>query len=393
VTGWADWFDAQCRLVDAAGQWRAPRDFDAAGPSGSLTVDGHRVPVISFASNDYLGLTQHPAVKAAAHAAIDRWGTGSGAARLIVGSRPAHGELERALADWRGTERAVLFPTGFAANLGVLTTFGTAGTTICSDARNHASIIDGARLARAHVAVHRHADVDDLDSALVAARAARPDGRTIVVTDTVFSMDGDLAPLDEVLAVCRRHGSLLVLDEAHGVLGPDRAPGRDGTLDGVDVIRVGTLSKALGSLGGFAAGTRAEMDLLVNRALPYIFTTAATPADTAAAMAALTVLRSPEGDRRRAHLRAIVDRVAPGHPSPIIPVVIGDERDAVAAAAALLDQGLLVPAIRPPTVEPGTSRLRIALSAAHTVELVDLLVAALDGLGRRAPGARQPVRP
>ena len=381
TTPWAEWFDDACREVDAAGRWRAPRAFDATGPSGILAVGDDRRAVVSFASNDYLGLTQHPQVKAAAHAAIDRWGTGSGAARLIVGSRPAHDELERALADWRRTEAAVLFPTGFAANLGVLTTFGGAGTTICSDERNHASIIDGARLARADVAVYRHGDADDLERVLATAAERHPGGRTIVATDTVFSMDGDLAPMDALIEACRRHRSLLVLDEAHAVLGPDPTPSADGLLDGVDVVRIGTLSKTLGSLGGFAAGTRRAMELLVNRARPYIFTTASTPADTAAALAAIGVVRSAEGDALRAHLRVLVDRLAPGHPSPIIPVVIGDEREAVAAAQQLLDDGLLVPAIRPPTVAVGTSRLRVALSAAHTVDQVDHLVAALAARG------------
>jgi 8-amino-7-oxononanoate synthase len=389
MTAWTEWFEDQCQLVDASGQWRAPRPFDAAGPSGVLTVGGTDVPVVSFASNDYLGLSQHPVVKAAAHDAIDRWGTGSGAARLIVGSRPGHGELEEALAEWRGTEAAVLFPTGFAANLGVLATFGTVGVTICSDERNHASIIDGTRLARAEVSIYRHSDADDLDHALREARRQRPDGRTIVVTDTVFSMDGDVAPMDELVEVCRRHGSLLVLDEAHAVLGPDLVLDPEGRLDGVDVIRVGTLSKTLGSLGGFVAGSRRSVELLVNRARSYIFTTAGTPADAAAASAAVGIVRSPEGDALRAHLRDLIDRIAPGHPSPIIPVVIGDERDAVAAAQSLLDLGLLVPAIRPPTVAPGTSRLRIALSAAHATTQVDELVAALDAHGLRpsAPDA------
>ena len=387
MTAWAEWFESQCQLVDASGQWRAPRPFDAAGPAGLLEVGDAVVPVVSFASNDYLGLTQHPAVKAAAHDAIERWGTGSGAARLIVGSRPGHGELEAALAAWRGTEAAVLFPTGFAANLGVLATFGTVDATICSDERNHASIIDGTRLARAEVSIYRHADVDDLDRALTEATSARPGGRTIVVTDTVFSMDGDLAPMAELVEVCRRHGSLLVLDEAHAVLGPDLALDADGMLDGVDVVRIGTLSKTLGSLGGFVAGTRRCIELLVNRARSYIFTTAGTPADAAAAAAALEVVRAPEGDELRAHLRTLIDLVAPGHPSPIIPVVIGDERDAVAVAQSLLDQGLLVPAIRPPTVAPGTSRLRIALSAAHTAEQVGALVDALRQRGLRPTGA------
>ncbi len=364
---WRDWADTEAARIERAGQWRAPRDLDAAGPEGKLAPDGR--PVVSFASNDYLGLTQHPTVVAAAHAALDRWGAGSGAARLIVGSRPVHSELEAALADWKAAEAAVLFPTGFAANLGVLTTFGGPGTLIVSDELNHASIIDGCRLSRSEVAVARHADPDHVDRLL----ADTGDRRALVVTDTVFSMDGDVAPIDALTAVCAHHGALLVLDEAHAVLGPDP------TLDGVDAIRVGTLSKTLGALGGFAAGPRSFTDLLVNRARSYIFTTASTPADAAAALAALAIVRSPEGDDRRARLRRHVEHVRAGHPSPIVPVVIGDERATVAAADALLEEGLLVPAIRPPTVAPGTSRLRVALSAAHTDAQITALV---DALGR-----------
>jgi 8-amino-7-oxononanoate synthase len=354
---WAEWAAEQGRVIRAAGQWREVADFEPGGP------------VVSFASNDYLGLTQHPVVVAAAHEALDRWGTGAGAARLVVGSRPVHSDLEAALAAWKREDAAVLFPTGYAANLGVLSTFGGPGTRILSDERNHASIIDGCRLAAADVEVYRHADLDDVASLLAAS-----DRRAVVVTDTVFSMDGDLAPVDGLADICSRAGALLVLDEAHAVLGPDPE------LNGVAHLRVGTLSKDLGSLGGFVAGPRPLVDLLVNRARPFIFTTASTPADTAAARAALTVLRSPEGDQLKARLRAHIDRVAPGHPSPIVPVIVGDENDAVRAAAALLERGLLVPAIRPPTVPPGTSRLRVTLSAAHTDDQVGALVAALADL-------------
>jgi len=370
---WHDWAEAETERIRAAGQWRAPRDLDAAGPEGKLAPDGRAV--VSFASNDYLGLTQHPAVVAAAHTALDRWGTGSGSARLIVGSRPVHTELEHALAEWKGTDAAVLFPTGFAANLGVLTTFAGPDVLVCSDALNHASIIDGCRLSRAEITVYRHADPEHVDRLLAEA----PGRRAIVVTDTVFSMDGDVAPVADLAEVCVRHGALLVLDEAHAVLGPEP------DLDGVEALRVGTLSKTLGALGGFVAGARVLTDLLVNRARSYIFTTASTPADTAAALAAVAIVRSAEGDALRARLRAHIERVRPGHPSPIIPIVIGDERAALAASAALLDQGLYVPAIRPPTVAPGTSRLRISLSAAHTDAQVDALARALANL----PGVRR----
>jgi 8-amino-7-oxononanoate synthase len=362
---WREWAERDTARIHAAGQWRAPRDLDAAGPEGKLAPEGR--PVVSFASNDYLGLTQHPDVLAAAHAAVERWGTGSGSARLIVGSRPVHSELEAALADWKGTERAVLFPTGFATNLGVLTTFGGPGVLVCSDELNHASIIDGCRLSRADVSVYRHADVQHVDELLASSEAPRK----LVVTDTVFSMDGDLAPVDALAHVCARHDALLVVDEAHAVLGPDPP------LEGVDALRIGTLSKTLGALGGFVAGPRLLTDLVVNRARSYIFTTATTPADTAAALAAVAVVRSSEGDALRAQLRRHVDRLRPGHPSPIIPVVLGSEERTLAAAAALLDQGMLVPAIRPPTVAPGTSRLRVALCAAHTDDQVDALARAL----------------
>jgi 8-amino-7-oxononanoate synthase len=373
VADWDAWVGGELDAVRAAGRWREVRDFDSRGPAGSLadTVDRE---VVSFAGNDYLGLSAHPVVMAAAHDAVERWGTGAGASRLVTGSRPVHTQLERALAEWKGEEAAVLFPSGYAANLGVLATFGWAGARILSDERNHASIVDGCRLARADVAVWRHRDLDHLAALL--AGDPRP---TLVVTDTVFSMDGDVAPVAEVAALCRDHDALLVVDEAHAVLGP--AP----DLGDVHHLRVGTLSKALGSAGGFVAGPRAAMALLVNRARPAIYSTAMPPAAAAAALAALGVARSTEGDDRRARLGRLVDRVAPGHPTPIVPVVLGPEDRAVAASAALLDRGLLVPAIRPPTVPPGTSRLRVTLSAAHTDAHVDALVAALTALDAVTP--------
>ncbi|HRW38521.1 MAG: 8-amino-7-oxononanoate synthase [Acidimicrobiales bacterium] len=372
---WDAWLHGRLAAIRDEGRWRAHRELDSLGPRGHLVgPDGERTPVVNFASNDYLGLSAHPALAAAAHEAIDRWGTGAGASRLVTGDRPVHEELEAALAGWKGTERAVLFPTGFAANLGVLSTLGTAGTTIVSDALNHASIIDGARLARADVAIAPHADLSALDEAVAKASAHGP---VLVAADTVFSMDGDALDVAATAALCRRHGALLVLDEAHAVLGPEPTAAE---LDGVEVVRVGTLSKALGSLGGFAACSSPVADLLVNAARPAIFTTGSTPADAAAALAAVGIVAGAEGHELRATLRRHVDRLRPGHPSPIVPVVLGEERRAVAAAAALLDEGLLVPAIRPPTVAPGTSRLRVTLSAAHTDDEVDRLLAALAHL-------------
>jgi 8-amino-7-oxononanoate synthase len=365
---WGEWAGTEADGIRAAGRWREPRDLDAAGPEGKLGPYGR--PVVSFASNDYLGLTQHPAVVAAAHAALDRWGAGAGSARLIVGSRPVHAELETALAEWKHTESAVLFPTGFATNVGVLTTFGGPGALVCSDELNHASIIDGCRASRARVAVYRHRDLDHVDHLLATIAAER----AVVVTDTVFSMDGDVADLDALVAMCARHRALLVLDEAHAVLGPEP------DVSGLDALRVGTLSKTLGSLGGFVAGPRHFTDLVVNRARSYIFTTALSPADSAAALAAVGVVRSAEGGELRGRLRSNVDRLRSGHPSPIVPVVLGDEARTVAAAEALLEQRMLVPAIRPPTVPPGTSRLRVTLSAAHESGQIDALATALTNL-------------
>jgi 8-amino-7-oxononanoate synthase len=366
---WSEWAAAQAEAIHGAGRWRAPRDLDGAGPHGTITATGQRV--VSYASNDYLGLTQHPTVIAAAHAALDRWGTGSGAARLIVGSRPVHSELEAAIAEWRRAERAVLFPTGFAANLGVFEALASRDAFICSDELNHASIIDGTRLSRSETAIFPHRDLDALDALLGRARGRR----AVVASDTVFSMDGDLADVDGLREVCARHGALLVLDEAHAVLGPQVDAGDD------DIVRVGTLSKTLGALGGFVAGPQRFMDLIVNRARSYIFTTASSPADSAAALAAISVLRSPEGDALRTRLRSNIDTLWRDHPSPIVPIICGEERATLDAAACLLEQGMLVPAIRPPTVAAGTSRLRIALSAAHTSEEVAALAAALRGLG------------
>jgi 8-amino-7-oxononanoate synthase len=370
---WHQWTQQQTAHIHAADQWRSPRSFDAAGPSGMLVAS--QQSVVSFASNDYLGLTQHPAVRAAAIDAINRWGSGSGASRLVVGSRPVHHELEQALATWRRTEAAIVFPTGFSANLGVLSTFGQRGVHIFSDELNHASIVDGCRLARANGAethIFAHLDLEELDRNLHAHR----DHPCIVVTDGAFSMDGDVASVPELVELCARHDALLVLDEAHSVL--QEIP--DLHRSTAQVLQVGTLSKTLGSVGGFVAGPQAMIDLLVNRARSYIFTTAVSPADAAAALAAVAIVDSDEGTALQRRLRSHIDRIRPGHPTPIIAVVLGDERTAVNASQQLLERGLLVPAIRPPSVPTGASRLRIALSAIHTDEQIDRLATALDEL-------------
>ena len=367
------WADRQIDMIRTADRWREVRTFDARGPVGRL---GGR-EVVSFASNDYLGLSFHPAVIAAAHTALDRWGAGATASRLIVGSRPVHAELEAELSDWKRTERALVFPTGYAANLGVLSCFGGPDCLIVSDELNHASIIDGCRLSRSPVAVARHNDVAHVDRLLGAASVPRK----MVVVDAVFSMDGDEVDVAALGECCARHGALLVLDEAHAVLGPSLGPLAD--FDGLGVLRVVTLSKALGSVGGAVCGPGSFIDLLVNRARPFIFTTGLAPADAAAALEAIRITRGPEGEELVRRLVDHRDRLRPGHRSPIVPILVGDEAAALQCADSLLEQGLLVPAIRPPTVPAGTSRLRVALSAAHTEDMVDRLLVGLEALGLR----------
>ncbi len=366
------WDEAVARIVATtsdAGRYRAPRDLASGTPHTKIAATGR--DVINFASNDYLGLSQHPALRRAAIAAIACNGTGSGSARLIAGSRPTHSQLERRLAQWRCADAAILFSTGYTANLGAISTFGRHASAVLSDELNHASIIDGCRLSQSPTTVYRHCDITGLDSQLAAVGP-----QALVVSDTVFSMDGDIAPIHDLAAVCARHQALLILDDAHMVFGEHLT----GELD-CPALRVGTLSKAAGGIGGYVCGPAAYIEVLVNQARPYIFTTAGTPAATAAAIAAIDILEGSEGSQLKATLRSNIDQVRPGHPSPIIPIILGDEDRAVAVSSELQKMGILVPAIRPPTVAPGTSRLRLTVSAAHSPADMSQLLSALDAAG------------
>jgi 8-amino-7-oxononanoate synthase len=342
------------------------------GPQGAqVLLDGR--PVLLLCSNNYLGLADHPAVRHAAAEAALRWGAGSGASRLISGTMGIHEELEVRLAELKRTEAAVLFGSGYLANIGVIGALAAdAGAVVLSDELNHASIVDGCRLAAARTAVYRHGDVEHAEHLLRTARASR----AVIVTDSVFSMDGDVAPLAELVELSRRHGAALVVDEAHGTgcvgeggRGAVSAAGLEGE---VDVI-VGTLGKALGSYGAYAACSRTTADWLVNRARPLIFSTAPPPPALAAAGAALDVLAAePERVRKLQRNAALLrDELAaagfdvPERPSHILPIVVGDAHAAVALSEAALAEGVFAQAIRPPTVPAGTSRLRLAVMATH----------------------------
>ncbi len=367
--------------LEAAHRLRLPRIVDGAqGPR--IVIDGREV--LNFASNDYLGLAGDPRLVRAAAAALDESGAGVGASRLIVGNHRQHVLLEAAVADWQRCGGVRLFNTGYAANVGVLASLLRAGDVVFSDELNHASIIDGCRLSRAEIVVFRHCDVTALEAAL----EARPGRRRIVVTESLFSMDGDLADVAAIAALCRRHDAALVLDEAHavGVIGPE---GRGlAAMHGVvpDVV-IGTFGKALGAFGAFAATSRAVADLLWNRARPLVFSTGLPPSVPASARAALEIARGSDGDQRRRELaeharrlRELIPRVGGAPTSAICPIVIGDDRAVMSCTDRLLADGVFVQGIRPPTVPAETSRLRVGLSAAHTPQQVDLLGEALRKL-------------
>jgi len=340
--------------------------------------------LLSFCSNDYLGLASHPEVLTAAAETASREGFGAGAARLVAGDLPAHRALEADLASFVRRPGVLLFPTGYQANIGVLTVLAGAPDLIASDSANHASLIDGCRLSRATVAIFAHGD------ARAAAQALERPGhyrRRLLVTESLFSMDGDRAPLAALAEIANAHDAVLVVDEAHalGVLGP----GGRGLCAAADVepdVLVGTLGKAFGAAGGFVAGSDALRAYLVNRARTFIFTTASPPPVAAAARAALRLAAGPVGDQRRARLAAhqarLVERMSgkvTAAPGPILPVILGSDASALAAAAHLRRHNVFVPAIRPPTVPEGTARLRVTFSSEHTDDEIDALSTALAG--------------
>ena len=369
---------------------RTLRDLETSQQPDTAS-DGR--PLVNFSSNDYLGLASDPILREAAKACIDQWGVGSGSSRLICGSLGPHAQLERDLAAFKKTDAALAFSSGYAAALGTLCALAGPEDVIILDKLAHASLIDGARLSRAVVRVFPHNHLGKLESHLRWAKETVGEGRILIVTESVFSMDGDRAPIEEIVAIKNRYGALLLLDEAHaiGVIG-DAGRGlaeKRGVARMVD-IQMGTLSKALGSAGGYICARRPVIDLVLNRARSFIYSTAPIPASAAAASAAIAFLQTPAGRLRQETLwQRIGDfvREAPDHLLPaarvqsaIIPLVIGDEEKALAASQWLREKGFLVPAIRYPTVSRGSARLRVTITASHTPAQIAALCEALAGL-------------
>ena len=362
----------------AAGLLRSLRPLES--PAGPRVRRDDR-ELWNFASNDYLGLASHPALADAFIDGLRRFGSGAAASRLVSGTLPPHRALEEDLAATKGSEAALLFSSGFATATGSLPALAGRHDVLVLDKLCHACLIDGARLSGATIRVFPHNDLAKLDRLLAGIRARNAAARVIVVTESVFSMDGDLCPLAGIVETKDRHGALLFLDEAHafGVLGPAGMglAAELGLQQRVD-FQMGTFSKAAGLSGGYLACSAAWRDLLVNRARSFIYSTAPPPALAHAAVASLALIRSAEGDALRRDLRARIDALAPGHPSPVVPRILGENQAALEAADRLDRLGFLVPAIRYPTVPRGTARLRISLSARHPAAAVDALRAAVD---------------
>jgi 7-keto-8-aminopelargonate synthetase-like enzyme len=413
------------------------RRLVAVGSAAGPRIDLGGRTVLQFVSNNYLGLAGEERVREAATRAIEKWGWGAGASRLLAGHTDAHEALEADLAAFMGTEAALVFPTGYQANLGAVTALAGRGDTVVCDRENHASLYDAVRLSGADLARYPHGDASAAGRLGDLGAQGR---RKLLVTDTVFSMGGDLAPLRQLADACRACGAMLLVDEAHalGVLGPtgaglaealhcglriadcgfkdeqrgarnaergtsgetaspDGAPSSEFRVPGSlsfnpqsairnpQLVSVGTLSKALGGIGGFVAASRDLVELLVNRARPFIYTTALPAAACEAARAALAIVRADPERRRR--VLSLAERLrgalrgrgfdCGASETPIVPVIVGEPGPTLAMAAALLDRGIFCPAIRPPTVPPGTSRLRVSLTSEHTEEDVDDLVRAL----------------
>lgn len=381
----------ELRVLQDVGLYRRPVVIeDYCGPYASI----HGEKYLSFCSNDYLGLSGHPRIKEAAREAIARYGWGAGASRLVSGTSVLHERLETEIARFKSTEAALIFSTGYMANLGAVCSLAGKGDLVICDRLNHASIIDASRQSGAGLKVYAHNDVKALQRIL--SRVSNDYGKVLIITDGVFSVDGDVAPMPEIVSTAKRFGPqiMTMIDDAHGT-GVFGSGGRGllehfGLKDGID-IQMGTLSKALGGIGGFVAGTRELVDYLKNKSRSFIFTTAIPPAACAAGLEALKLIGGEEGLKRREVLWQNCRYLESGLntigfditvQSPIIPVILGDSQRVLHASKVLFEKGLLVSAIRPPTVPQGTSRLRISLTSDHSIEHLDLLLEGLETIKR-----------
>lgn len=355
--------------------------------SKTIRINGR--DYVNFSSNDYLGLANSVLLKTKSMEILNTWGTGSGASPLISGHSRLYRQLEESLASFKGTEAGLVFPSGYAANIGVISQLVGPEDLILSDALNHASIVDGCRLARAKTVIYPHCDLDFLKNALSKYQGH---GKTLVVTDTIFSMDGDLALLDEIFSLCRFYGALLYVDDAHGtgVLGENGKGSIDlFDLPGNEVVQIGTFSKALGSMGGFVAGSKLLIDYLINNARSFIYSTALPPAILAANQEALNCVRSDDGRRERlARLGSLLRQKLKGlglniggHVPHIQTVIVGSTKETKLISDYLWQKRIYIPPIRPPTVPKDKSRLRISLSSEHDLEDLEALVEAFESWG------------
>lgn len=383
---------ARLGAIRAQGLHRELRRVDS--PQGTRIHLGGR-ELINFSSNDYLGLANHPSLKEAATRAISQYGSGAGASRLVCGSLAPFHELEEALAAFKATEAALTFSTGYAAALGTITALAGKDDIIIVDKLVHACIVDAAKLSGAKLRIFAHNDLNELEEKLKWAASQTGTTQlatrnTLIVTESVFSMDGDAAPLKEIVALKEQYGAWLMVDEAHatGLYGSNQRglAEQSGVSDRIE-IQMGTLGKALGASGGYICGSRALIDFLINRARSFIFSTAPVPAAAAAATAGIQLIQSDSGKSLNnmlwAHVAGFQSAIGNRQsrvPSAIVPIILGEETKAVTAAAMLRDKGLFVPAIRYPTVARGAARLRVTLTAAHTTDDVNELTRALKTL-------------
>jgi 8-amino-7-oxononanoate synthase len=375
------WIEEELKLIRDKKLFRVLTELQS-GQSPEIVIEGKRY--ILLASNNYLGLTTDPKVKEAAQKALEKYGTGSGGSRLVSGSTDLHRELEERIAAFKKTEAAILFSSGYLANVGTISALVGPGDIIYSDELNHASIIDGCRLSHAEIKIYKHCDVKHLNSLLIQNRSRN---KKLILTDTIFSMDGDLAPLPELIEISEKYGCMLMIDEAHatGVLGKRGSGATEyfGVEDWVPIV-MGTLSKAVGSLGGYVAGSKKLIDFLRNRARTYIFDTSLPASSLAASLSAIDIIEfEPE---RREYLWHLIKKlklelenlgleVLSSH-SAVIPVLIGEAQPTLDFARSLRENGVFTPAVRPPSVPPGKCRIRATLMATHKEEHIELALRA-----------------